>query len=205
MKKVLVAGATGYLGRFTVQEFKSRITSYNVCYTKLLRTPVVIDETADIKRAVASILMSKTFDNGVVCASEQAVIVVDAVYDAVKERFASHGGYILNKDEADKVRKVLLINGALNAAIVGQPATKIAELAGIKVPADTKILVGEGVKICHEEEFAHEKLSPSLGMFRAKDFTEAVDMACQMVDLGGIGHTSALYTDQDKNDRNNFV
>ena len=163
-------------------------------------TPVVIDETADIKRAVASILMSKTFDNGVVCASEQAVIVVDAVYDAVKERLASHGGYILNKDEADKVRKVLLINGALNAAIVGQPATKIAELAGIKVPADTKILVGEGVKICHEEEFAHEKLSPSLGMFRAKDFTEAVDMACQMVDLGGIGHTSALYTDQDKND-----
>ena len=118
----------------------------------------------------------------------------------MKERFASHGGYILNKDEADKVRKVLLINGALNAAIVGQPATKIAELAGIKVPADTKILVGEGVKICHEEEFAHEKLSPSLGMFRAKDFTEAVDMACQMVDLGGIGHTSALYTDQDKND-----
>ncbi len=163
-------------------------------------TPVVIDETADIKRAVASILMSKTFDNGVVCASEQAVIVVDAVYDAVKERFASHGGYILNKDEADKVRKVLLIDGALNAAIVGQPATKIAELAGIKVPADTKILVGEGVKICHEEEFAHEKLSPSLGMFRAKDFTEAVDFACQMVDLGGIGHTSALYTDQDKND-----
>ena len=163
-------------------------------------TPVVIDETADIKRAVASILMSKTFDNGVVCASEQAVIVVDAVYDAVKERFASHGGYILNKDEADKVRKVLLINGALNAAIVGQPATKIAELAGIKVPADTKILIGEGAKICHEEEFAHEKLSPSLGMFRAKDFTEAVDFACQMVDLGGIGHTSALYTDQDKND-----
>lgn len=163
-------------------------------------TPVVIDETADIKRAVASILLSKTFDNGVVCASEQAVIVVDSVYDAVKERFASHGGYILNKDEADKVRKVLLINGALNAAIVGQPATKIAELAGIKVPADTKILIGEGAKICYEEEFAHEKLSPSLGMFRAKDFTEAVDFACQMVDLGGIGHTSALYTDQDKND-----
>ena len=163
-------------------------------------TPVVIDETADIKRAVASILLSKTFDNGVVCASEQAVIVVDSVYDAVKERFASHGGYILNKDEADKVRKVLLINGALNAAIVGQPATKIAELAGIKVPSDTKILIGEGAKICYEEEFAHEKLSPSLGMFRAKDFTEAVDFACQMVDLGGIGHTSALYTDQDKND-----
>ena len=118
----------------------------------------------------------------------------------VIDETASHGGYILNKDEADKVRKVLLINGALNAAIVGQPATKIAELAGIKVPSDTKILIGEGAKICHEEEFAHEKLSPSLGMFRAKDFTEAVDFACQMVDLGGIGHTSALYTDQDKND-----
>lgn len=162
-------------------------------------TPVVIDETADIKRAVASILMSKTFDNGVVCASEQAAIVVDAVYDAVKERFINHGGYVLNKEEADKVRKVLLINGALNAAIVGQPATKIAELAGITVPPTTKILIGEGAKICQEEEFAHEKLSPTLGLFRASDYYDAVDKACHMVELGGIGHTSALYTDQDKN------
>jgi len=161
--------------------------------------PVVIDETADVKRAVASILMSKTFDNGVVCASEQAVIVVDAIYDQVKERFASHKGYILSKDEADKVRKIILINGAMNAAIVGQPATKIAEMAGVKVPADTKILIGEGLKVCEEEEFAHEKLSPTLGMFRAKNFEEAVDMACDMVNLGGIGHTSGLYTDQDLN------
>ncbi|MGL5309118.1 MAG: aldehyde dehydrogenase family protein, partial [Plesiomonas shigelloides] len=161
--------------------------------------PVVIDETADVKRAVASVLMSKTFDNGVVCASEQAVIVVDSVYDQVKERFASHKGHVLSKEDADKVRKVILINGALNAKIVGQPAVKIAEMAGVTVPVDTKILIGEGVKICDEEEFAHEKLSPLLGMFRAKDFEEAVQMACQMVNLGGIGHTSGLYTDQDRN------
>ncbi|MGL4980015.1 MAG: aldehyde dehydrogenase family protein, partial [Plesiomonas sp.] len=131
--------------------------------------PVVIDETADIKRAVASVLMSKTFDNGVVCASEQAVIVVDEIYDQVKARFASHNGYVLNKEEADKVRKVILINGAMNANIVGQSAVKIAEMSGITVPADTKILIGEGLEVCEEEEFAHEKLSPTLGMFRAKN------------------------------------
>lgn len=161
--------------------------------------PVVIDETADVKRAVASILMSKTFDNGVVCASEQAAIVVDSVYDQVKERFATHNGYVLSKEEADKVRKVILINGAMNANIVGQPAVKIAEMSGVTVPANTKILIGEGVKICEEEEFAHEKLSPTLGLFRAKNFEEAVEMACDMVNLGGIGHTSGLYTDQDRN------
>ncbi|KMV30727.1 acetaldehyde dehydrogenase [Photobacterium swingsii] len=161
--------------------------------------PVVIDETADIKRAVASVLMSKTFDNGVVCASEQAVIVMDEVYDEVKERFASHNGYVLTKSEAEKVRKVLLINGALNADIVGQPATKIAEMAGVKVPADTKILIGEGEEVCVEDEFAHEKLSPTLGMFRASSFENAVDQAVKMVELGGIGHTSGLYTNQDVN------
>ncbi|MGL4905986.1 MAG: aldehyde dehydrogenase family protein, partial [Plesiomonas sp.] len=161
--------------------------------------PVVIDETADIKRAVASVLMSKTFDNGVVCASEQAVIVVDEIYDQVKARFASHNGYVLNKEEADKVRKVILINGAMNANIVGQSAVKIAEMSGITVPADTKILIGEGLEVCEEEEFAHEKLSPTLGMFRAKNFEQAVEMACKMVNLGGIGHTSGLYTDQDRN------
>ncbi|MDO6705692.1 bifunctional acetaldehyde-CoA/alcohol dehydrogenase [Photobacterium sp. 1_MG-2023] len=162
--------------------------------------PVVIDETADIKRAVASVLMSKTFDNGVVCASEQAVIVMDEVYDEVKARFASHKGYVLNKAEADKVRQVILIEGNLNANIVGQPATKIAEMAGIAVPSDTKVLIGEGVAITIDEEFAHEKLSPTLGMFRAKTFEEAVEMACQMVELGGIGHTSGLYTNQDINE-----
>ena len=161
--------------------------------------PVVIDETADIKRAVASVLMSKTFDNGVVCASEQAVIVMDEVYDEVKARFASHNGYVLSKDEAEKVRKVLLINGNLNADIVGQPATKIAEMAGVKVPADTKILIGEGERVSFDDEFAHEKLSPTLGMFRASSFEDAVDQAVTMVEIGGIGHTSGLYTDQDQN------
>ena len=164
--------------------------------------PVVIDETADIKRAVASVLMSKTFDNGVVCASEQAVIVMDEVYDEVKARFASHGGYILSAEEAAKVRKVLLINGALNADIVGQPAVKIAQMAGITVPATTKILIGEGEgngEVTIEDEFAHEKLSPTLGMFRASSFENAVAQAVKMVELGGIGHTSGLYTNQDVN------
>ncbi|MCF7354219.1 bifunctional acetaldehyde-CoA/alcohol dehydrogenase [Vibrio sp. CK2-1] len=161
--------------------------------------PVVIDETADIKRAVASVLMSKTFDNGVVCASEQAVIVMDEVYEEVKERFASHKGYVLSKAEADKVRKVLLINGNLNADIVGQPAVKIAELAGVKVPADTKVLIGEGGVVSHDDEFAHEKLSPTLGMFRASSFENAVEQAVTMVEIGGIGHTSGLYTNQDTN------
>jgi acetaldehyde dehydrogenase / alcohol dehydrogenase len=162
--------------------------------------PVVIDETADIKRAVASVLMSKTFDNGVVCASEQAVIVMDEVYDEVKERFATHKAHVLNRTDADKVRKVLLINGALNAKIVGQPATAIAEMAGVKVPADTKILVGEGIgQVAYDDEFAHEKLSPTLGMFRATSFENAVDQAVKMVEIGGIGHTSGLYTDQDVN------
>ncbi|CAH8204676.1 aldehyde-alcohol dehydrogenase [Vibrio aestuarianus] len=162
--------------------------------------PVVIDETADIKRAVASVLMSKTFDNGVVCASEQAVIVMDEVYDEVKERFATHKAHVLSKADADKVRKVLLIDGALNAKIVGQPATAIAEMAGVKVPADTKILVGEGIgEVSYDDEFAHEKLSPTLGMFRADNFENAVEQAVKMVEIGGIGHTSGLYTNQDIN------
>ncbi|RTZ14134.1 bifunctional acetaldehyde-CoA/alcohol dehydrogenase [Vibrio aquaticus] len=162
--------------------------------------PVVIDETADIKRAVASILMSKTFDNGVVCASEQAAIVVSEVYDEVKERFASHKAHVLSKADADKVRKVLLIDGNLNAKIVGQPAPAIAEMAGVKVPADTKVLVGEGLgKVSYDDEFAHEKLSPTLGLFRADNFEDAVAQAVTMVEIGGIGHTSGLYTNQDTN------
>ncbi len=162
--------------------------------------PVVIDETADVKRAVASILMSKTFDNGVVCASEQAAIVVDSVYDEVKARFAHSKGYVLDKKDADKVRSVLLINGALNADIVGQPAVKIAALAGVTVPADTKVLIGEGLgKVSYDDAFAHEKLSPTLGLFRADDFEDAVAQAVTMVEIGGIGHTSGLYTNQDIN------
>ncbi|WP_148715689.1 bifunctional acetaldehyde-CoA/alcohol dehydrogenase [Chitinolyticbacter meiyuanensis] len=160
-------------------------------------TPVVIDETADIKRAVASILMSKTFDNGVVCASEQAVIVVDTIYDKVRERFIQNGGHILTKKDAEAVRKVILVNGGLNADIVGQSALKIAEMAGIKVPPYTKVLIGEVISVGEEEAFAHEKLSPTLGMYRAKDFYDAVTKAEALVALGGIGHTSSLYTDQD--------
>ena len=160
-------------------------------------TPVVIDETADIKRAVASVLMSKTFDNGVICASEQSVVVVDSVYDAVRERFATHGGYLLQGKELKAVQDVILKNGALNAAIVGQPAYKIAELAGFSVPENTKILIGEVTVVDESEPFAHEKLSPTLAMYRAKDFEDAVEKAEKLVAMGGIGHTSCLYTDQD--------
>ena len=160
-------------------------------------TPVVIDETADIKRAVASVLMSKTFDNGVICASEQSVVVVDSVYDAVRERFATHGGYLLQGKELKAVQDIILKNGALNAAIVGQPAYKIAELAGFTVPATTKILIGEVTVVDESEPFAHEKLSPTLAMYRAKDFDDAVVKAEKLVAMGGIGHTSCLYTDQD--------
>lgn len=159
-------------------------------------TPVVIDETADIKRAVASVLMSKTFDNGVICASEQSVVVVDSVYDAVRERFATHGGYLLQGKELKAVQDVILKNGALNAAIVGQPAYKIAELAGFSVP-ENKILIGEVTVVDESEPFAHEKLSPTLAMYRAKDFEDAVEKAEKLVAMGGIGHTSCLYTDQD--------
>jgi len=163
-------------------------------------TPVVIDESADIKRAVSSILMSKTFDNGVVCASEQAIIVLNDVYDAVKERFAKYGAYILANDEADAVRSIILKNGALNAEIVGQSAVKIAEMANINVPPYTKILIGEGGETLSESDaFAHEKLSPTLGMYRAKNFESALKMAEKMVEMGGIGHTSCLYTNQDVN------
>ncbi|ABZ76809.1 iron-containing alcohol dehydrogenase [Shewanella halifaxensis HAW-EB4] len=160
-------------------------------------TPIVIDESADIKRAVSSILMSKTFDNGVVCASEQAVVIVDEVYEAVKARFASHGGYILSPDETAAMQNVILKNGGLNADIVGQSAASIAKMAGIEVHHTTKVLIGEVSDIDEAEAFAHEKLSPLLAMYRAADFDDAVDKAEALVTLGGIGHTSGLYTDQD--------
>jgi acetaldehyde dehydrogenase/alcohol dehydrogenase len=160
--------------------------------------PVVIDEFADIKRAVASILMSKTFDNGMICASEQAVIVVDSAYDAVRERFASRGGYILSGNELGMVRETVFPNGHLCPNVVGQSAVKIAQMAGLTVPPDTKVLIGEVEDTNETEPFAQEKLSPTLALYRRKDFAAALDAAADLVALGGIGHTSVLYTDQDR-------
>ena len=156
-------------------------------------TPAVIDDTADITMAVSSIIHSKTFDNGMICASEQSVIVLDKVYAAVKKEFAARGCYFLSPEETDKVRKTILINGALNAKIVGQKAHTIAALAGVNVPESTKILIGEVESVELEEEFAHEKLSPVLAMYKAKNFDEAVAKACRLVADGGYGHTSSLY------------
>jgi len=161
-------------------------------------TPVVIDETADIKRAVASILMSKTFDNGVVCASEQSVVIVDSIYEEVKARFHSHGGHVLNAEECEAVSRVLIVNGGLNADIVGQSAVSIAAMAGVTVPPTTRVLIGEITEVGEHVAFAHEKLSPTLAMIRATDFNDAVRIAEQLVAMGGIGHTSVLYTDQDQ-------
>ncbi len=158
-------------------------------------TPAVIDESADILLAVSSVIHSKTFDNGMICASEQSVIVADKIYGKVKKEFAARGCYILKPDEADLVRKTIIINGSLNAKIVGQPAAKIAALAGVKVPENTKILIGEAESVELSEEFAHEKLSPVLAMYRAKDFDDALDKADRLVQDGGFGHTSSLYAD----------
>ena len=156
-------------------------------------TPAIIDDTADIVVAVNSIIHSKTFDNGMICASEQSVIVHQNVYDAVKKEFADRGCYFLNPEETEKVRKTIIINGALNAKIVGQKAHTIAKLAGVNVPEATKILIGEVESVDIEEEFAHEKLSPVLAMYKAKDFEDAVAKACRLVADGGYGHTSSLY------------
>ena len=156
-------------------------------------TPAIIDETADILLAVNSIIHSKTFDNGMICASEQSVIVHKNVYDAVKTEFAARGCYFLNPEETEKVRKTILINGALNAKIVGQKAAKIAELAGVKVPEGTKILIGEVESVELSEEFAHEKLSPVLAMYKAEDIQDAFAKAEHLVADGGYGHTSSIY------------
>ncbi len=156
-------------------------------------TPAIIDDTADLVLAVSSIIHSKTFDNGMICASEQSVIVLDKVYDAVKTEFADRGCYFLNPEETEKVRKTIIINGALNAKIVGQPAVKIAALAGVKVPEGTKILIGEVESVDLSEEFAHEKLSPVLAMYRAKDIHDAFDKAEHLIADGGYGHTSSIY------------
>ena len=156
-------------------------------------TPAVITESADILLAVNSIIHSKTFDNGMICASEQSVIVADKIYNKVKKEFAIRGCYFLEGEELDKVRKTIIINGSLNAKIVGQPAHRIAKIAGVDVPETTKILIGEVESVDISEEFAHEKLSPVLAMYRAKDFTDALNKAEKLVNDGGIGHTSSLY------------
>lgn len=158
-------------------------------------TPAIIDDTADVRLAVNSIIHSKTFDNGMICASEQSVIVLDKVYEQAKKEFADRGCYFLNPEETEKVRKTIIINGALNAKIVGQRAHTIAALAGVNVPEDTKILIGQVESVSIEEEFAHEKLSPVLAMYRAKDFEDAVAKAERLIADGGYGHTSSLYVD----------
>ena len=159
-------------------------------------TPAIIDETAHIKMAVNSILLSKTFDNGVICASEQSIIVLKEVYNEVRKELLERGAYILQGDEINKVRDIILNDkGGLNSNIVGQSAYKIASMAGINVPETAKILVGEVESVGVEEPFSHEKLSPILAMYCAEDFNEALDKADKLIELGGMGHTSILYTD----------
>ena len=156
-------------------------------------TPAVIDESANVILAVNSIIHSKTFDNGMICASEQSVIVSDKIYDKVKDEFVKRGCYILNPKETEKVRKTIIINGALNAKIVGQKAHTIAELAGVSVPENTKILIGEVESVDLSEEFAHEKLSPVLAMYKSSSFDDALEKAYRLIEDGGLGHTSSLY------------
>lgn len=158
-------------------------------------TPAIIDSTADIKLAVSSIIHSKTFDNGMICASEQSVIVLDDIYDEVRKEFAYRGCYFLNDEEKDKVRSTIIINGSVNAKIVGQPAPKIAEICGITVPEGTKILIGEVESVDISEEFAHEKLSPVLAMYHAESFDDAIGKAEHLIADGGFGHTSSVYLD----------
>ncbi len=164
-------------------------------------TPAIIDDTADVKLAVSSIIHSKTFDNGMICASEQSVTVLDSVYDAVKAEFEYRGCYFLNEKEIKKVRKTILINGAVNAKIVGQTAYTIAKMAKVEVPKDTKILIGEVESVDISEEFAHEKLSPVLAMYRAKDFDDAIAKAERLVADGGYGHTASLFIDTNETEK----
>lgn len=168
-------------------------------------TPAIIDESADILKAVNSIIHSKTFDNGMICASEQSTIVDKKIYKTVRKEFEDRGCYFLKPDEIDKVRKTIIINGALNAKIVGQKPVTIAALAGVKVPEDTKILIGEVESVDISEEFAHEKLSPVLAMYKSDSFDDALDKAAQLIADGGYGHTSSIYlnevTEREKLDR----
>ncbi|NLG14450.1 MAG: bifunctional acetaldehyde-CoA/alcohol dehydrogenase [Lentisphaerae bacterium] len=158
-------------------------------------TPALMDETCDIQLAVSSVIQSKTFDNGMICASEQSVIVVDKIYKEVKAEFAKRGAYLLNAEEAAKVASIIVVDGKLNAGIVGQTAVKIASMAGLKVPEYTKVLIGETKGVGKEYPLSVEKLSPVLAMYKVKDFSEGLVLAQKLLDFGGIGHTSVLYTD----------
>ncbi len=164
-------------------------------------TPVIIDSTADVKLAVNSIIHSKTFDNGMICASEQSVTVLADIYDEVKAEFKARGCYFLKGAELDKVRETVIINGSVNAKIVGQSAYKIAQIAGVEVPKSTKILIGEATSVEPSEAMAHEKLSPVLGMYKAKTFDEALAKAERLVADGGYGHTSSLYVNVNEKEK----
>ncbi|MFM7475985.1 MAG: aldehyde dehydrogenase family protein, partial [Microcystis aeruginosa] len=157
-------------------------------------TPALIDETAHIKMAVSSIILSKTFDNGMICASEQSVIVVDSIYEEVRQEFIDRGAYLLSPEEREKVVGILLKDGHINPDIVGQPVEKLAAMAGISVPEDTRLLIAEVENIGLEEPFSYEKLSPILAMYRAKDFEDGVKKAEKLVLFAGRGHTAVLYT-----------
>ncbi|MEM9542491.1 MAG: bifunctional acetaldehyde-CoA/alcohol dehydrogenase [Cyanobacteria bacterium P01_E01_bin.42] len=163
-------------------------------------TPALIDSTAHIKMAVSSIILSKTFDNGMICASEQSVVVVDGVYEEVKQEFRDRGAYFLTPEETEKMRGKIIVNGRLNAEIVGQPVDKIAALIDVTLPPNTRVIIGEAEKIDVSEPFAYEKLSPILAMYRAVDYDDAVIKACKLVEFGGRGHTAALYTNPSNSD-----
>jgi acetaldehyde dehydrogenase/alcohol dehydrogenase len=164
-------------------------------------TPAIIDESADVAAAVSCVIQSKTFDNGVICASEQSIVVHGAVYDAVKKELVNNRAHILSASEAEKVGKIILTEKGINAAIVGQSAHTIAKMAGVEVPANTSVLVGEEKSCDSANPFAHEKLSPILALYRAKDFEEAVDIGLKLVTLGGAGHTAVLHVNSKKQDR----
>ncbi|MFI3325409.1 MAG: bifunctional acetaldehyde-CoA/alcohol dehydrogenase [Clostridia bacterium] len=164
-------------------------------------TPAIIDDTASVKLAVNSIIVSKTFDNGMICASEQSVIVSEKIYEEVKSEFAKMNCYFLNEEETEKVRQVILVNGVLNAKIVGQTACTIAEIADIKVPQDTKILIGEVESTSKDEAFSHEKLSPILAMYKAKSFEKATQTAEILIKDGGYGHTASLYINENETEK----
>ncbi len=155
--------------------------------------PAIIDDTADVTLAVNSIIHSKTFDNGMICASEQSVIALDGIYEQAKAEFRARGCHFLAKDEIDKVRRTIIINGAVNSKVVGQSAFRIAEMSGFSVPESTKILIGEVDSVDISEEFAHEKLSPVLAMYHARDIDDAFDKAERLVADGGYGHTSSIH------------